>query len=140
MEPFVPVKSYAEDQFIKATLVEAEMKYPEPCLFTGLRHLRKSVPNPLWHFVLLFIYLAALSLSCTMWNCWPLSWNVGSLVVAYELLVATCGIWFPDQGSNPGILHWDQSLSHQTTKKVPLMTFQKVRNSESFCEKMKSPK
>ena len=46
METFAPVKSYA-DQFIKATLVEAEMKYPGPCLFTGLRHLRKKCPKPL---------------------------------------------------------------------------------------------
>ena len=23
------------------------------------------------------------------------------------VLVAACGIWFPDQGSNPGPLHWE---------------------------------
>ena len=39
-----------------------------------------------------FIYLAALGLSCGTWNL---------LVVACELLVAACGIQFPDQGSNP---------------------------------------
>ena len=24
-----------------------------------------------------------------------------------EVLVVACGIWFPDQGSNPGSLHWE---------------------------------
>ena len=31
-----------------------------------------------------------------------------SLVAAFRLLVVACGIWFPDQGSNPGPLHWEQ--------------------------------
>ena len=38
-----------------------------------------------------------------------------------EFLVVACGIWFPDQGLNPGPLAlggW--SLSHWTTKEVPL--------------------
>ena len=30
-----------------------------------------------------------------------------SLVVAYKLLVAACGISFPDQESNQGPLHWE---------------------------------
>ena len=34
-----------------------------------------------------------------IWLCWV-------LVVAFELLVVACGIWFPDQGSNQGALHW----------------------------------
>ena len=29
------------------------------------------------------------------------------LVVGCDLLVAACGTWFPDQGSNPGPLHWE---------------------------------
>ena len=29
------------------------------------------------------------------------------LVAACELLVATCGIYFPDQESNPGFVHWE---------------------------------
>ena len=32
----------------------------------------------------------------------------GSLVAPCELWVAACGIWFPDQGSNPGPLHWER--------------------------------
>ena len=28
------------------------------------------------------------------------------------------GIWFSDQELNPGSLHWEQSLSHGTTKEV----------------------
>lgn len=32
------------------------------------------------------------------------------LVAAYELLVAVCGIEFPDQGSNLGPLHWEHRV------------------------------
>ena len=32
---------------------------------------------------------------------------MGSLVAACELLAVACGIWFLDQGSNPGLLHWE---------------------------------
>ena len=28
-----------------------------------------------------------------------------------ESLVAACGIWLPDQGSNPGALHWEHGVS-----------------------------
>ena len=28
--------------------------------------------------------------------------------MAFELSVATCGTWFPDQGSNLALLHWDR--------------------------------
>ena len=31
-----------------------------------------------------------------------LLYHAGSLVVVCQLLVVACGIWFPDQGSNPG--------------------------------------
>ena len=31
----------------------------------------------------------------------------GSLVVVCGLLIAVHGIWFPDQGANPGPLHWE---------------------------------
>ena len=47
---------------------------------------------------ILCIYLSASGLSCRM---------QGLLVAAFELLVATCGIQFPDQGSNRGRLHWE---------------------------------
>ena len=30
--------------------------------------------------------------------------------MAYKLLVAACGIYFPDQGLNPGPLHWDSRV------------------------------
>ena len=41
----------------------------------------------------LFTYLAALGLSCSMWT-------------------FSCGVWevFPDQGSNPGALHWEHRV------------------------------
>ena len=34
-------------------------------------------------------------------------WHVGCLAVESEVLVGACGIQFPDQGSNPGPLHWE---------------------------------
>ena len=45
------------------------------------------------------IYLVALGLSCT---------------AACELLVAACGIYFPDQESNLGPLLWELNLKHWT--------------------------
>ena len=36
-----------------------------------------------------------------------------------DLLVQHVEIEFPDQGSNPGPLHWEQSLSHLTSREVP---------------------
>ena len=53
------------------------------------------------------IYLAVPGLSGSTWSLGSSLWHVGSLAVACELLVATCGIQFPDQGSNPGPLHWE---------------------------------
>ena len=37
-------------------------------------------------------------------------WLPRVLVVAFELLVATCGIYFPDQGSNQCLLHWESRI------------------------------
>ena len=33
------------------------------------------------------------------------------LAAACELLVEACGIQFPDQGLNPGLLHWERGVS-----------------------------
>ena len=56
-------------------------------------------------------------------------WHTGSLVVAYELLVAECGVQFPDQGSNPGHLHWEQGI----TGEVPTVSLKgPVLSSESL--------
>ena len=38
-----------------------------------------------------------------------------NLVAPCELLVAACGIYFPDQGSNLGPLHWE----HRVLSTVP---------------------
>ena len=44
------------------------------------------------------------------------------LVAACKLLVAACGIWFPDQELNPGPLHWERGvLASWTTREVPIM-------------------
>ena len=37
-------------------------------------------------------------------------WYMGSLIEACELLVVTCGVLFSDQGSNPGLLHWEHGV------------------------------
>ena len=58
-------------------------------------------------------------------------WLCQVLVVARGIF--SCSIWtlicglsdllqFPDQGSNPSSLHWEHSLSHWTTVKVPNFT------------------
>ena len=38
-------------------------------------------------------------------------------LAACELSVGTCEIWFPEQGSHPGPLHWECGLIHWTTMK-----------------------
>ena len=54
--------------------------------------------NFLFFNIYLFIYLAELDPSCSTWVL---------LVLCRTLLVATCEIQFPDQGSNPGPRHWE---------------------------------
>ena len=36
-----------------------------------------------------------------------------------QVLVAACGIWFPDQGLNPGPTHWELRHSHWTIREAP---------------------
>ena len=55
---------------------------------------------------LLVFYSTVAGLSCGMWDLQSPLQHAGSLVVAHKLLVAACGIQFPDQGLNPGFLHW----------------------------------
>ena len=37
-------------------------------------------------------------------------WHTGSSIVAWKLLAAACEIWFFNQGSNPGPLHWEHGV------------------------------
>ena len=61
-----------------------------------------------------FIYSAVLDLSCGRWHLRSLLQYAGSLVVA-------CGVSFPDQGSNPGPLHWElRVLTTEPARKSPL--------------------
>ena len=46
----------------------------------------------------------------SMWDLCSFLWHVGSLVLAWEFLVAVYGIWFPDQGLNLIPLHWEHSV------------------------------
>ena len=72
--------------------------------------------NPFWFLMTftlqkyIFIYLAVSGLSWGMQDLCPLLWPVGSLVEACKLLIAARGIHFPDQGSNPGPLHWEHRV------------------------------
>ena len=58
----------------------------------------------------LFIYLSSLSLTCSSQDLWFSLQHTGHLVAMCELLVVACGIQFPDQGSNPGPLHWEHGV------------------------------
>ena len=48
----------------------------------------------------------------------PMSHPYFIICLAALVLVVPCGIWFPDQGSNPGPLQREYSLSHWTTREV----------------------
>ena len=50
--------------------------------------------------------------------------HLGSFTVACKLLVAACGIQFPEQGSNSTLCNGSvEFLSHWTTKQVPIYFF-----------------
>ena len=53
----------------------------------------------LLHIFKIYVYILNLLMSCWI------------LVDAHELLVAACGILFPDQGWNPVPLHWEHGVS-----------------------------
>ena len=50
-----------------------------------------------------FIFLLLLLLNIYLFGC-------TRFVVACELLIAACRIEFPDQGWNPGFLHWEYGV------------------------------
>ena len=50
-------------------------------------------------------------------------WHLESLVAACELLVATCGIQFPDQRSTPSPALGKWGSSHWTTREVLGLVF-----------------
>ena len=54
-----------------------------------------------------FIYLAESGLGSGTWDLPSSLQHMGSLVAACELLVVECGIWVPNQQSNPSPLHWE---------------------------------
>ena len=47
-------------------------------------------------------------------------------------LVAACGVQFLDQRLNPGPLNWEHSLSHWTTREVPLYLFKMLTGVKCF--------
>ena len=52
--------------------------------------MSERIASLLFYFVLIFIQLVVLGLSCGTWDLQPLLLPAGSLVEAQ------CGIWFPD--------------------------------------------
>ena len=63
-------------------------------------------------YLFLVIYLASPGLSCSMQDLPSSLRHAGSLVAA-------CGIWFPDQGSNPDALGWGHRAL--ATREVPVI-------------------
>ena len=55
-------------------------------------------------FVFIWVYPG---LSCGTWVLQPSLQHMEFLVAFYELWIGACGTWFPDQGLNPGPLHWE---------------------------------
>ena len=100
--------------------VTAQVSHPEsqPCL-TGITI--HTIPFFFFYSYLVsqlfgVLVVAPGLLSCGTWapQLWHANsqlWHMGSLVVAFELLVVhACGIQFPDQVSNPGPLHWEHGV------------------------------
>ena len=73
---------------------------------TNVDNVSKSVNVTVWSIV-------SISVLWRLWLIWFynlfffLIWLHWVLVAACELLVAAYGIKFPDQGSNPGPMHWE---------------------------------
>ena len=84
----------------KASICNIKITYEKKWIFL-------IVPNTL--FLKYFLILAALGLSCGTQNLRSSLWYTGSLVAAWELHVV-CGIYFPDQRSNLGPLHWQHRV------------------------------
>ena len=98
------------------------VKHVLSCMLTMLHWSYKGLLQNFHLFVLLkniCMYLfGCAGLSHRMWDLRSSLRHVGSLFAACTLLVAACGIQFPDQGSNPGpFVLGAQSLNHWTTKK-----------------------
>ena len=73
----------------------------------------------------LFFFLNTYLLGCTRSQLQ----HVGSLIAACQLLVAACGIQFPDQGTNPGPLHWESRvLATEPSQKSLSISYPRVFN------------
>ena len=64
-----------------------------------------------------------LNLSCITQDLRSSLWHMGSLVVACESFVVTCGIYFPGQGWSPDPCIRSMGLSHWITREVPQSIF-----------------
>lgn len=63
------------------------------------------------------IYLAALGLRGST----PI------FIASFGLSVVVCRLQFPNQGLNSAPLHWELSLTHQTTREVPIPPFDQLQ-------------
>ena len=64
-------------------------------------------------------------LSCSTWDLQSSLGHGESLVVECKLLVAECGILFPDKGSNPGPLHWENGVLATGPQRSPFFRYSK---------------
>ena len=55
------------------------------------------------------------------------------LAVAYELLAVACEVYFPDQRSNLGCMQWERSLSHCTSREIPLSLLHLNKSLSNCC-------
>ena len=75
---------------------------PEPCTMFSIY----GCPINILKNILFYLFILAVpGLSCSMQDLPSSLRHVGSLVEA-------CGIYFPDQGLDPGSLHWEHGASH----------------------------
>ena len=67
---------------------------------TPFQHLsRTSVPHKIYNDLSKLFLLGKDTLEVCFFDCWVFVWLGG-------VLVAACGLQFPNQGSNPSPLHW----------------------------------
>ena len=93
---------------------------PFSCLF--LRH--EEVPLSFSSSFIIPFLLAI----CYFWLPWVFT-------VAWMILVVACGILFPDQGSNPGFLHWELrvfALDHQGSPVTLILLWNEIRVAEEW--------
>ena len=86
--------------------------------------------------LLLGTYRCHLSLSLSLFLLFPFIYLFGcprswlqraeSLIFVAESLVVACGVWFPEQGLNPGPLPWEHGVLATGPPAKSLLSFKKL--------------